>query len=392
VKKIVIKQEGGFSLIELLLTMTIFVIAIATSSNIFTGLFNQYKQQSKIAETNVEGLIGLELLRQDLDHAGYGLPWNVTGVADTDSDGNLWDELSGYNEAADTAYNDTASAPRALVSDDGVGVNNSDYLVIKSVNVARNRASQRSTHVNSDNEVKEWDPSSEMLSNGDRVIVLSPGGVTNQRSLIAKSDGSFFTTYNAGTDPDSLSDSAFAPTDVTENRIVYGVDPDTTLGMPFNRADYFLADSNVPDRCAPGTAVLRKSTVNHAGGGLLSLPLLDCAADIQVSYFLDIDEDGTIGTRSNADGSTITNVDGGEGATVATVQATLDDASLLRERLKEVRVYVLAQEGQKDATFTYSSSTILVGDRSFDLGGYITDWENYRWKLYRLIITPVNLR
>ncbi len=114
-----IKREDGFTLIELMITMITFVIVIASVSSIFLGLLNQFKQQSKIAETSLEGLTGLEILRQDLEQAGYGLPRNVTGIADADGDGNLWDELPNYLEAtgAAAAYNDAPqNAPRAILS------------------------------------------------------------------------------------------------------------------------------------------------------------------------------------------------------------------------------------------------------------------------------------
>ncbi len=80
-----------------------------------------------------------------------------------------------------------------------------------------------------------------------------------------------------------------------ETRIVYGVDPDTDLRMPFNRADYFISNANVPQRCAPNTGVLEKVVVNQNGGGLTNfLPLLDCVADMQVVYRRDTNGDGTI--------------------------------------------------------------------------------------------------
>ena len=68
-----IKKEAGFTLIELMVTMVIFVLAIAAASQMFIGQLTQFKQQGKIAETNIEGIIGLELLRRDVAHADLGL-------------------------------------------------------------------------------------------------------------------------------------------------------------------------------------------------------------------------------------------------------------------------------------------------------------------------------
>lgn len=94
------KREEGFTLIELMITMVIFVLVIAGASSIFTGLLTQFKQQSKITETNIEGAVGLEILRRDLESAGYGLAWNVE-IDNTESpgDGNDWEQLVEYCEA-----------------------------------------------------------------------------------------------------------------------------------------------------------------------------------------------------------------------------------------------------------------------------------------------------
>ena len=65
-----IQNQKGFTLVELIVTMTIFVLVIAAASGVFTGLLTQFKQQSKITETNIEGVVGLEILRHDLSSAG----------------------------------------------------------------------------------------------------------------------------------------------------------------------------------------------------------------------------------------------------------------------------------------------------------------------------------
>jgi len=72
---------------------------------------------------------------------------------------------------------------------------------------------------------------------------------------------------------------------------------------------------------------------------------------------------------------------------------------LLRKRLKNVRVYVLAHEGQKDTFYTYPNATINLEDqelgvlKAFDLSTVIgSTYANYRWKVYTMVIKPFNLR
>jgi type II secretory pathway pseudopilin PulG len=430
------RKSEGFTLVELMITMVMFTFVIIAATEIFTTMVGQFKQQSKIAETQIEGLIGLDLLRRDIEHAGYGLPWNVIGVTG-------WGNLKGYTEAASdgspdpATYNDTAPnparAPRALVAGNNnvdVGPNSdvADYLVIKAANVALNNASHKSTNLyrvdDTTSRVREWNDldgtlSDTRLETSDRVIVLSPGSTeTNSKALVAKSDGTFHTTYTRSTNPDSLIDGAsFMPETTRHVRIVYGIAPQNsdddppvaiTPRMPFNRADYFISTANVPERCAgwnedPAkreTGVLEKATVNHTDGGLSFLPLIDCVADMQVVLLLDMDGDGTIGTRASAYSDTgMTVMDDAadpESASVADVQATLLNADQLRQRLREVRIFILAHEGQRDPDFGYENTTITVADpgngslgSTFDLTT-ISDYEDYRWKVYKLAVKVYN--
>ncbi|OGW54739.1 MAG: hypothetical protein A2Y81_01565 [Nitrospirae bacterium RBG_13_43_8] len=388
-----IRRETGFTLIELLITMVIFVLVIAAGSQIFTGLLTQFKQQSKISETNIEGIVGLELLKQDIEHAGYGLPWNVIvpddPSFDSDSDGNLWEDLSTYSEGTANPFNlndAPSNAPKAIVSANNAAFvspndifDGSDYLVIKGVNNARNDVCQRWTTQNSSDTKRTWGSASEDLTNTNRVIVMFPGSTDlNSRSLVV-SGGNYVTTFS-GT-------ASFAPSNSTDTHIIYGIN-DSSASFPirpFNRSDYFIERpaTNMPQRCAPNTGVLYKESLNHDLGGTLNpLPLLDCVADMQVVYGLDNDNDGDFEPGVSTDNYS-------DDITVLT-------APQVRNQVKQVRVYILAHEGQRDPNFTYSSATAdLGGDiglgRNFDLTT-IQNYQNYRWKVYTLVVKPKNLR
>lgn len=379
-----IKRQEGFTMVELLITMVIFVFTIAAASSIFVPLLTQFKQQSKLAETQIEGIVGLDLLRRDIEQAGFGLfsllPESV-GFAYTEGSGNTEGTVP-----APSTYNDASNVPRAIVAGNNVaGLGSSDYLVIKATSVAVNDAAMKWTYVvdpPAGGQVKVWGNAAEDLNNGDYVIVLD-----QQRKLVYEG-GSFSVAFNQA---------AFPPPGFNTLRMIYGVDPDTSLRMPFNRADYYIrrvAGTSIPARCAPGTGILMKSVINQANGNRgAGMPLLDCVADMQVIFGFDMDEDGERGTFSDANGGTVTSFL--EGATVAQVQAALSDATRLRRHLKEVRVYILAHEGQRDTTFTYPTSTVTVGEmnlgRNYDLAAGITDWQDYRWKIYTISVKPNNL-
>ena len=356
--------QTGFTLIELLVAMVMFVFVIVAASNVFTSLLTQFKQQSKIAETNVEGIIGLELLRVDIEHAGFGLPWVIPGTV-------IYAEVGVGNDG--DVYNDSpGNPPRAILGGEGAGFNLSDELIIKATNIARSDTAQRWTWLRVGNIKRIW--LSDDFVGTDNVIVISPGSTNaNSRTLVVDSAvaTNWDTTYSAT--------SNFAPGSMNNTNLIYGIDPDTPLLMPFNRADYYISTANVPARCAAGTGVLIKSVIEQGtgdrGGGL---PLLDCVADMQVVYLLDT---GAFAPASFTSALT---------------------AGQIRDQVRQVRVYILAHEGQRDPDFTYDATNnpVTVGPptgegRPFDLTSDFTTpnpyWQDYRWKVYTLVQIPNNL-
>lgn len=377
-----IRRQQGFTMVELLITMVIFVLTIAAASSIFVPLLTQFKQQSKIAETSIEGIVGIDILRRDIEQAGFGLPWNIPAAV-TYNEGSAT-PTAGLPLTNNVLIDDSAAnnPPRALAS-----VNNAlspDYFVVKGTSVPIHNAAIKWTHVvhtaAGADEVKIWGSPIEDLIDGDRAIALIPsrGSAPQSQRILVHNGGAFSVTFNSTTFP-----AAFAPGSSGDLYLIYGVNPSFDLRMPFNRGDYYVktTGTTIPPRCAPGTGILMKSLIVHGnmagyapGDRGPETPLVDCVADMQVFFRLDTDGDG--------------NIDG-----------PLDDISGLtaqevREQVKEVRMYILTHEGQKDITYTYPDNTVTVGEggngRTVDLSS-ITDWENYRWKVYRLVVQPNNL-
>lgn len=355
------RREEGFSIIELMIALAIVALVLAAATTFFIVSVNQFKVQTKIVETNVEGILGLELLRQDLEGLGFGLPWN---------------NLETYTERPGMAnlstLEDASNPPRAVLSIDNASftVNRSDYLVIKSVGVGLDNAAGKWTTLTQSNTKRTWAPPEENIPANNYVIVLSPGSTdTNRRSLV-KSGTTYYTTYNdAGTN-------AFKPVEPYSANIVYGIG-DAVPDRPFNRADYFIDNSDVPQKCAPNTGVLVKAPVTHDGGTGSTptlLPLMDCVADIQVVYVLDTNADGVRDDWEND------------------IRTLLPAAADLRTQLMEVRVHILAQEGQMDPAYTSPETSFYVGSggrgRNFPISGSLL---KYRWKVYSIVVKPMNL-
>ena len=392
----IIKRQAGFTMTELLITMVIFMFAIIAMSNVFVPLLTQFKQQSRVAETQIEGAVGLQILRKDLEQAGFGLPW-VIPAAVAFNEGST--TIQGFIPPANNAsVNDaTTNPPRAIASINNVlGLGGSDYLVIKATSIATNDAAMKWTHViggaGGTSTVNVWGNSTDDLEERDLAIVLIPSrGGENQRILVI-SGGSFYFEF-----PDSPTNfpAGFAPSTQNDVYLVYGVTPPLTgisgLRMPFNRADYYIdrgTTTTIPPRCAPGSGVLMKTLISHTDGNRLpGTPLLDCVADMQVIFGLDTNDDGTI--------DAITDILNDTSGSALTAQE-------LREQLKEVRVYILAHEGQKDVNYTYPNTTVDIpesGDRGYGAGRTfnfstygISGWQNYRWRVYTIVVKPNNLR
>ena len=374
------RNEDGFSLIEMLIVMTLLVIIIAISTNSFSLILKQSGQQTRIAETQIESNIGLNLLRVDLEHAGYGLPWSFQASIN-------------YDEAVPVpaaSFNDSpASPPRAVLSGNNVTgsdiMEGTDYLVIKSTVAGTGATSQRWSYVITGSSPRIW--GSDDLQDGVRAIVVNPkvSNAVSRQLVMSGSTNSFscgdntvfFSMFWTGFCSTGLP-SVFLPLNASEQYLIYGIDADNDLRMPFNRADYYVKRpaAGMPQLCASNTGTLYRANINHQDGELTELPILDCVGDMQVVFFRDTDGDGTVDNYT-------------------------DDISLLtvdqiRSQVKEVRVYVLAHEGRMDRSFRYPDQTVVVGEyglgRTCDLADKAgADWRSFRWKVYSLAIKPKNL-
>jgi prepilin-type N-terminal cleavage/methylation domain-containing protein len=364
------KGQRGFSLVELLVATAIIAIVIMMSSNLFTVVIAQSGQQTKVAGSGMDSIIGLNVLRYDIEHSGYGLPDGFQGSIT-------------YSEAASSpasTYNDSpASVPRGILTGTAGTLNGSDYLVIKSTVVGTSETAQKWTYiVQGGSGPKIWDTAKLRLADGDRVIVIRvPPEPNAPNQLVMDASNNFYTTYNSTTFPPG-----FSPAQPGERFLIYGVDPSTNLRMPFNRVDYYVSNQragDIPPSCAPHTGILYKATIQHSNGQFIDppSPILDCVADMQVVFRRDTNLDGTVDTISE-DISGLT-------------------AQQIRETVKEVRVYILAQEGQRDPSYTHTPAVIPVGESlegsfrgsNFNLATTIgAGWQHYRWKVYTMVVRP----
>lgn len=376
-----VRNDRGFSLLEMIIAMSLFMVIMLITTNAFNKMITMASSLLKSAESNIEGVVGLEMVRKDVAQAGYGLPWTVQQPYS--SARSMLPATLAVTAAQIQSLNDEPlGAPRAVGSLDNLGYNGSDYLAVKSTVIAMNAATKKSAIIRQDG-IIPTDPSSAGRFKGtDTVVVLRPvfssAGVLTNKLLIGKGT---YTNVSTAT-------STFRPDNLNDTYIAYGLD-NSTMRTPFNRGDFFIHrptdDKAVPDVCAKidnpaikattGIGILYKAVMHQAADGSFTMyPLLDCVLDMQVVYGVDesTTQDGSINNHYS-------------------VLPVSYDAATIRSQLKEVRIHILAQDGNKDRTYTYPDSTIYVGEtpngRLFDLSASnIKDWQNYRWKIYTLVV------
>ncbi|MBJ6727444.1 prepilin-type N-terminal cleavage/methylation domain-containing protein [Geomesophilobacter sediminis] len=386
--------EKGYTLAELLVVLVIFGIVLTLTTASFNRIVLTSGQTIRSSETEIEGLIGLEVLRADLELAGFGLPWSFQNDI-------VYSEaasVSGTNKPPDPApYNDAPNhSPRAIVSGDNVGFNHSDYLVLKGSALGSSDASRKTSYMTYGPVVRATKNGDTDLRLGslDKAIALNAttrSGV-GTRELVMNGAQFFFPFDSLGHLVQNSP--AFLPKALNDNYLVYGLldgDSSSDPAAPFNRADYYLfRPDDINSRCAPQTAVLYKGILNP-GGSFQTLPLLECVADLQVVYGFTQDSrlNGTIDLHDDK---------------VTGFSAAAATARDIRDQVREVRVYVLAHEGKMDRDYVYPKSTVPVGEFGhgslFDLPAVIGAkcparqpdcWKHYRWKVYTIVVNPKNL-
>ena len=370
-------SENGFSFLEFLVSLAILIVVIGIPFKIFVHEAKQTVKELGISKKTIENIPALEIIRKDIELAGFGLPWNMNGISysEATSSGR---GLYSFNP---TLFNDSpGNAPRAIVGKKDTIGKQFSYLVLKGSIFGLNKASMHWTYIDKNNRLNIW-PSNSLanynnVSSGDNVIILR----ASDRSL---EGGSLYFTISKSADSSDTNPSDYGlPWLQKSVYLIYGINSSSTgagsLRAPFNRIDYRLyAQTNSPSDCASGTYTLARATMRQSSGAVIGHPLLHCVADFQVYFELDTNGDGVIDN--------------------CTQDLTSFSAKQIRKELKEVKVFLLVQNGVKDINYNFPYSTVLVGDNSsmctphsFDMTK-ITDYQHYRWKVLSIVAVPKNL-
>lgn len=428
------RSQKGFTLVEMIIVMVIFMLVIMATSSSFNVLLTQMAKLTKSEESNIEGVVGLEMLRHDLQQTGFSLPDAYLEAAPPTYVEASIDPANDYNDApnglprAVVAGNDLLAGVKVADAVDGVTYEllaGTDYLALKGGTLGMDETAQKWTYLPFDSGItglkkpRIWTEAHlNLVKDDDRVIVIKKTIVKSRIVNQMIYDPTAPETYWATFDPAGLS-AAFSPTLPEEVLYVYGIRGNADLSMPFNRSDYFVANPDAADRrpnyCAPGTGILYKARVAHdetattgyAAGELQPMPLLDCVADMQVVFGWDlVDDDNVIDTWSapnqKPDGTGLFGEQSGAASQTA-VQTAIQSPEEVRTKLKIIKIYLLAQLGRRDRNYTFMGTDVAGQPQRICVGNLAADGfvaheydlsaaqRNYRWKVYQLVVRPHNL-
>ncbi len=375
-------KKQGFSLVELLIVIAIFAIIIGIPYKMFIKELKTTMQEVGVSKTSMQNIPSLEIIRKDIETAGYGLfrydnhkNDNIT-FSYREAKSNT---PSLYSFDIDTFNDAPNNCPRAIVGKKDTSKNNFSYLVLKATAFGQSKVANQWSYAYYDNttdtiKINVWSSNNTAnynnLQKDSKVVVLKVIDKNNMK-LITNDTGKFYFVVNktpTSTDneiQDCLEDCSIKK---KATYVIYGLaTKNANPRAPFNRIDYFLDDSqSKPSECAEGTHILYRGIMDKNGNIQKSQPILNCVADFQVKFIMK--KYGGIDDLTNY------------------------SSKVIREQLKEVKISILMQNGVKDNNYSYDNDSVKVGDRIFkftDMG--IPDYKHYRWSVVEISATPKNL-
>ncbi len=332
-------MRRGFTLIELLVAILIVSILLGGAYVTYIALVKGFGREAKSVETQIETAVGLELLRLDIEHAGYGV-------------GEDQPDLPVFSPAPDSLWIRSVLNNTRLIRDSSG--NPIHWSLVECLSAG----------------------GTPQVISGDDVTSLPPGtglvfiGAAN-RVYIGTTNG---TCPNVG---------VFVAMPYDTN-VASGC-----LNQFCNIISYFLSAAQPLQTCNPNTRNLLRAV--GAGQGQ---PLINCVADVRFTFDVDTDGDGRVDLRDanfqalDLDGDT---------------NITADE---VRRGLKLVNVYLLIQEGGFDRDFRFRnfrpctvppadprlSQSCVLANPTTGVELYLPqNFTNYRWKVLKLSVIPMNL-
>ncbi len=332
-------NKQGFTLIELIVTMMIMAFVLALTGPVYTRLLTGVKEESISSEIYHDLVNSLELIRLDIEHAGFGIARDETTLPIA------WNEGTQTLELRSTLNNTNQTTMGwALLNctTAGAGITTGTYIV---------------------NQKETPGLRSMVLRDKDNNFagLATPGNYNCPAALAAGPGPGIYSAYpfDSGV-ANGCGGVNNGGTSSWCTRIRYL--PSASFGAPTSRAD-----------CAQGTFDLLRMVGNGAGD-----PIVNCVADFRVRF--DVDSDGT--------GS----ITAGEFELAAV--PTPATAGPLVDAVKNMEFIFLVQAGQRDDDLNTNPNTTVAGvttatDTVLSAAG-VTNANNYRWKVLKISGKPMS--
>jgi prepilin-type N-terminal cleavage/methylation domain-containing protein len=361
----------GTTLTELLITLAIFSVVMTGIYSLYTMHVHHATREYKLAQSEIEMVIASNIIERDIMMAGYGLADDYGGLLFTP-------EPLSLGATDSIAPGSTNNPLGGKYPTTGLAGTDALYMMGTALGIY-SRASQGWTYLRSRSpaEFQVWDDFREDVQANDRVIYIEP----NTKTMLA--DGAAWRFIYPSIPNLSGNEGRGA--------ILYGLSrPPQGSGSEIPRPYYVVqyrlggAAADMPKTCARGTRSLQRVEMTN---GESTEPLLACVRDIQVAFGIDVSSpgDGTIDLWDNG----------------GVISASYDYRQI-KDRLKQVRLYILVQNGNRDPDYLFANTEnranperIRVGDTDLGTGRDISltaEQRKYRWRLIPLTVTPRNHR
>ncbi len=333
-------NRQGFTLIELMITMAIMTIIIGLSGPVYQTILSGVKGNTIESQVYQDIVNNMDLIRLDIEHAGYGIARDETDLPIEWSEVNQELELrSVLNNTNQTtmgwALLNCTSTEQVIpaVCNDSAGLPKPPYIV----NQKETPCLQSMVLLDSSKNFEK------LVTPGDLTCPATP-----TIGLYTAYPYGLYTAYPYDSAANDQCATGFC------SRITYRLSG--ANGTPASKT-----------ACAAGTYdLLREVGTNGTGGDTI----IDCVADFRVRFDLDTDNNGSINTSE------------------ASVLPAAASAGLLMDQVKNVEFVFLVQAGQRDDDLNSNPNTTVSGV-TLSLAG-VTNANNYRWKVIKISGNPMS--
>jgi len=351
-------NKRGFTLVELIVTLFIITVVMGAVYFTYIKLLKGFKNESSKVETQIEKLVGTELIRLDLEHIGYGIAKDETSLIIN------WD-LNNKTLTLRSTINNTRQETLGWFYIDCTG------LAGCNVNISSLPEKGQSYYV---------------------YYIDTPTGGSGKYIGFPITEKVYDNTANG-------CNVGYC------NIVQYNTANGCNVGY-CNIVQYALSNINLPNYCNVNTYNLLRRVGTEAINGNGGNPLFNCVADYTVTFDLDTDGNGgvdqygyslpAVDKNGGVDqyGYSLPAVDkNGDGIDNDEISGIDNDE--IRTQLKRINFYILIQEGIRNPKHNFSNvrscgaNTCING---IDVDLVLPDnYQPYSWKVLKISVKPMDL-